>query len=101
MCSTTGIPNKKFWDSVKPFPSDKGSYGNENYSLLDNDQITKDEKEISEIFNDHYINIIENITGKNQEWSHSGGINNKNLGEEEEILDTILENTVVIQCCKY
>ena len=91
MCSTTGIPNKKFWDSVKPFLTDKGSHGNENYSLLENGQITKDEKEISEIFNDHYINIIENITGEKQEGSHSGGINNKNPGEKEEILDTILE----------
>ena len=48
---------KESWDSVKPFLSDKGSYGKENYSLSENGQITKDEREISEIFNDHYINI--------------------------------------------
>ena len=91
LCSNTGIPNEKFWASVKLFLSDKGSHGNENYPLLENGQITKDEKEISEIFNDHYINIIENITGVKQEGSHSGAINNKNPGEKEEILDTILE----------
>ena len=91
LCSNTGIPNKKFWDSVKPFLSDKDSHGNENYSLLENGQITKEEKEISEISNDHYINIIENITGEKQEGSHSRGINNKSPGEKEEILDTILE----------
>ena len=73
------------------FSSDKGSHGNENYSLLENGQITKDENEISEIFNDHYINIIENTIGEKQEGSHSGGINNKDPGEKEEILDTILE----------
>ena len=56
MCSNSGIPNKKFWDSIKPFLSDKGSLGNENYSLSENGQITKDEREISENFNDHYIN---------------------------------------------
>ena len=32
---------------------------------------------MSEIFNDHYINITENITGEKQEGSPSGGINNK------------------------
>ena len=37
---------KKFWDSVKPFLSDKGSHRNENCSLLRNGQITKDETEI-------------------------------------------------------
>ena len=37
---------------MKPFLSDKGSYGNENYSLSENGQITKDEGETSEIFND-------------------------------------------------
>ena len=54
LCSNSGIPNKNFWESVKPFLSDKGSYGNENYSLSENGQITKDEREISEIFNDYY-----------------------------------------------
>ena len=99
MCSTIGIPNKKFSDSVKPFLSDKGSHGNENYSLLENGQITKDEKEISEIFNDH---VIENITGEKQEGSHSGGINNRNPGEKEEILDTSSGKIQLSsQCCKY
>ena len=92
MCSTTGIPNKKFSDSVKPFLSDKGSHGNENYSLLENGQITKDEKEISEIFNDH---IIENITGEKQEGSHSGGINNRNPRHHSGKIQ------LSSQCCKY
>ena len=57
LCSNSGIPNKKFLDSVKPSLSDKGSYGHEHYSLSESGQITKDEREISEIFNDHYIKI--------------------------------------------
>ena len=48
-------------------------------------------RETSEIFNDRYISIIENITGEKQEGSHSGSINNKNSCEKGEIPDNILE----------
>ena len=34
LSSDTGAPNKKFWDSVKPFLNDKGSHGNETIHLL-------------------------------------------------------------------
>ena len=44
---------------------------------MENGQLVRDDKEISEIFNDHYINIIENTTGKKQEQSNSVCINTK------------------------
>ena len=47
--------------------------------------------EISEIFNDHYINVIENITGKKQDGLHSDSLSNRNQTEREEILNSILE----------
>ena len=34
LCDNGGIPTKRFWESVKSFLSDKGSHGNENYTLL-------------------------------------------------------------------
>ena len=46
---------------------------------------------VSEIFNDHYINIIENITGEKQEELHSDSLRNKNQTGKEEILSGILE----------
>ena len=67
--------NRKFWDTVKPFLNHKGSHGRENITLLEDGQIIREGYKISEIFNDHYVNIIENITGKKQEESQVTNIN--------------------------
>ena len=45
LCDNGGIPTKRFWDSVKPFLSDKGSHGNENYTLLENGNFIEDHRE--------------------------------------------------------
>ena len=48
--------------------TDKGTHGNQNFTLLENDKLIQGEAKISDIFNDYYINIIiENITGNQQE----------------------------------
>ena len=57
--------------------------------LLENGELIRDNRKISEIFNDQYIDIVENITGKRQEGSHFIGLNNKEQVEKEEILDNI------------
>ena len=64
LSNDTGAPTKKFWDSVTPFLNDKGSHGNENYSLIEDGKLITVEGRVSEIFNDHYINIVENLTGE-------------------------------------
>ena len=81
LCDEKGVPHKKFWDAVQPFLNDKGSHGNENYTLLENVEFIRDNRNISEIFNDHYINITENITGEKQEGSHFANLNNNKLRE--------------------
>ena len=90
LSNDTGAPTKKFWDSVTPFLNDKGSHGNENYSLIEDGKLITDEGRVSEIFNDHYINIVENLTGEKQEGSHTGSLNDKSQNEREEILDNII-----------
>ena len=40
----SGEPNKKFWDSVKPFLNDKGSHYNEDYVLLENGEPIRDNR---------------------------------------------------------
>ena len=91
LCDNGSIPTKRFWESVKPFLSDKSSHGNENHTLLENGKLIEDHREISEIFNDHYIKVIENITGKKQEGLHSDSLSDRNQTEREEILNGILE----------
>ena len=50
LSNDTGAPTKKFWDSVTPFLNDKGSHGNENYSLIEDGKLITDEGQVSEIF---------------------------------------------------
>ena len=90
LSSDSGAPTKNFWDSVKPFLNDKGPHGNENYSVIEDGKLIRDEERVSEIFNDHYINIIENLTGEKQERSHTGSLNDESQNKREEILDNII-----------
>ena len=75
--STTG---KQFWNTVKPFISSKGTLSDDNIiteaqedstvnikggyqiSLQAKDEI-RDEKILVEMFNNHYINIVEKSSG--------------------------------------
>ena len=77
LCTINGASHKKFWESVKPFLSDKRCPWKRKQFTYGNWLANRDDKESSEIFNDHYMNIIEIITGKKQEESNSVGINTK------------------------
>ena len=57
------VSSKDFWKIFGPYLSSKGHIINEDILLLENDKIEKDRKRVGEIFNDHFINIIENSTG--------------------------------------
>ena len=54
--------NKKFWNTIKPFFSDKTGKQNKN-TLIEStneelpEKIISDEKEVSEIFNEYFVNI--------------------------------------------
>ena len=91
LCDNSGVPNKMFWDSVKPFMNDKGSLCNENYVLLENGVLIRDDRKISEIFKDHYVDTVENSTGNKLEGPHFISLNNQEQIEKKEILDNILE----------
>ena len=54
------IDNKKFWKTVKPLFSSKGS-GSTSYTLVDKEEIINDEKRIAQIFNDYYGQIISKL----------------------------------------
>ena len=58
------MSNKEFWDLVKPFLSNKGGLTSSDISLVKNETIVTDDKELTEIFNDHYVNIVEKSSGK-------------------------------------
>ena len=39
LSTNTDVPNRKFWDTVKPSLNDKGYHGNENITLLEDGEI--------------------------------------------------------------
>ena len=55
--------NKKFWNIVKPFLTNKGFLTNGNISIKVNDDLVTDKIKLANLFNLHYINIVENTSG--------------------------------------
>ena len=56
--------NKQFWDLVKPFLRNKSSLSSDSITIKDKDRFINDEKELVEIFNRFYKNIVEKTSGK-------------------------------------
>jgi len=52
--------SKKFWKTIKPFFSNKSSTP-KKITLIENEEIIDDDKEISETFNKYFSNIIKNL----------------------------------------
>ena len=57
------VSNRAFWNLVKPFLSNKGGLARNDISLIKNDTIVTEDRELAEIFNDHYGNIVERSSG--------------------------------------
>ena len=55
--------NKSFWNFIKPFMTNKGMIANKDITLIDGKNVITDEHELSQIFNKHYINIVEKSCG--------------------------------------
>ena len=58
------MSNKKFWSTVKPFLTNKGCISNDFVSLEKDGDLICNEKELVEFFNQNYLNIVENSSGK-------------------------------------
>ena len=54
------LDNKKFWKTVKPFLSDKCPL-NEKIIIAENDEIISNNKEIAEVLNTFFSNIVSNL----------------------------------------
>ena len=78
--------NKTFWKTVRPFLSNKGTHDNHAIILNENGELIKDNREVCEILNDFYINIVVQTTGmKPSQYSFS----KTDLVDEQ--LDIIIE----------
>ena len=59
--------NKSFWSFFKPFLTNKSCNTQNDILLIDNGKVITEESNLVETFNDHYINIVENLRDKNLE----------------------------------
>ena len=58
------MSNKDFWNLVKPFLSNKGGLSESNITLVKGEKMITDDAELTEVFNDHYINIVQKSSCK-------------------------------------
>ena len=56
--------NKQFWNTVKPFLTSKGFPHNEDIVIHIGDKTVTDCNELAKEFNEYYIHIVQNTTGK-------------------------------------
>ena len=54
---------RAFWNLVKPFLSNKGGLAGNDISLVRNAKIVTEDRKLAQIFNDHYVNIVEKSSG--------------------------------------
>ena len=59
-----GHNNKRFWSAVKPFLSDKGTKKSNDIVLNDDGKILIDSKEVSEVLNTYFTDIVKITTGE-------------------------------------
>ena len=71
--------NKKFWNTVKPFLTNKGVFSEDHINIRLENDVINDEKQLVELFNDHYINIVQKTA--NKKISSLGDSSNPELDE--------------------
>ena len=76
------IENKKFWQTMKPFITNKSGISNNSIMIIENDSLVTDDKKLATVFNDYYINIIEKSSGIKPNFINYGdNINKKEIVE--------------------
>ena len=56
--------SKPFYDLIKPYMTNKGALCSTDINIMENGNLITDEREIVEIFNEYYINIIKHTSGQ-------------------------------------
>ena len=57
------VNNKAFWNTVKPFLTNKGFLTNETIAVENKGESVTDKFKLVNLFNSHYINIVEKASG--------------------------------------
>ena len=57
---------RDFWDAYRPFIHSKKIKQANDIILKENDAVVSDKKEISELFNDHFVHIVDGVAEINE-----------------------------------
>ena len=68
--------NKSIWKFIKTFLTNKGFIGNNELTIIYKNKIISDEKQLTELFNSYYLNIVEKSSGTTPK---TFGINFENI----------------------
>ena len=60
-CNDSNNKGKHFWQVVKPFMTNKSKANNQNITLYENDSLVTDSTDISNIFNEYFINVANDL----------------------------------------
>ena len=89
LCENGVIREAKFWSSIKPFMSNKGCHNNSNLNLLEDGVIISNELKVANMFIDFYVNIVQNISGKNN--AIIPQIDSSKPHESDNVIDRIID----------
>ena len=80
--------NKKFWRIIKPNFANKNK--TQKIILVENNEIIKEDKEIAELFNNYFVNIVKDLNIP--EINHSKLLENSSTNITTEPIDVIIQN---------
>ena len=74
------VTNKNFWNIIKAFLTNKGHFNHQDIMIFDDNKTITNGTEQVEVFNNHYINIIEKSSCKNsRHFARNNNIENKRI----------------------
>ena len=84
-----GVIREEFWSSIKSFMSNNGCHNNSNLILLEDGVIISDELKVVNTFHDFYVNIVQNISSKNN--ASMPPIDSSKPRESDNVIDSIID----------
>ena len=91
------MSNKEFWKVMKPALTSKNVISSDVIILEENGELISDEATLVEIFNNHYINIVETTTGSPPTSLGDSSDPNRDSETVHEIIENFSNNPIIVK----
>ena len=91
------MSNKEFWKVMKPALTSKNVISSDVIILEENGELISDEATLVEIFNNHYINIVETTTGSPPTSLGDSSDPNRDSDTVREIIENFSNNPIIVK----